>query len=526
MYHTGDLAIGGHVAVLGDSSGPLSPSKAGLIISIYFGYHDSNVAIADHERILIHLEAERVLGEKHVAVTAEQMDGVVDTALEYVGATPTDIGEVLVARWQSKYDLSVPIRIGARSFIPVVTGHHANHIGTAVPSGFDQCLVLCADGGSEDGASSMYLYDHGRLDRIAVLDDTFVTGRIYGTATQMTIQPEFMKAHASDTGKMMGLSAFGNYDAELAKRLWAMLPEVNQMHPDGVGHLRREFGLSDVYERMPDQARCDFAATVQREWEDELLRVTGSFRHLSARLAIVGGCAMNVVANGRLANSGTFEEVFVPAMPSDSGQALGAIWSRYRHLATGNPFLGRHFGIEATAVSVPAVADDLSAGKVVAVYSGASESGPRALGNRSILALPTSDEVRVHVSEKIKRREPYRPIAPIVRAEDLSRFYEGKQPSPYMSFAYRAKDEVVTRAPAIVHVDGTSRVQTVTAQQQPFIYDVLTALADRGVIPILANTSMNVAGKPMVDTPEDARTFLETTPVDVMYLGDERLERA
>ncbi|MFY9806902.1 MAG: carbamoyltransferase C-terminal domain-containing protein [Pseudonocardiaceae bacterium] len=504
----------------------MSPSNAGLIVSIYFGYHDSNVAIASQERVLIHLEAERVLGEKHVSATAEQMDRVLGTALEYVGATPDDIGEILVARWISRYDLSVPIRVCLRRITPVITGHHANHIGTAMPSGFDQCLVLCADGGSEDGASSMYLYDHGRLDRIAVLDNTFVTGRVYGTAAQMTVQPDFMMAHASDTGKMMGLSAYGKYDADLAKRLWEMLPEVNRMHPEGVDNLRRHFGLSDVYERMPDQPRCDFAATVQREWEEELLRVTANFRHLSPRLAIVGGCAMNVVANGRLANAGIFEEVFIPAMPTDSGQSVGAIWLRHRHLAITSPFLGRHFGIEATTASVLPIVDDLCAGRVVAVYSGAAESGPRALGHRSILALPSSDDVRVHVSENIKSREPYRPIAPIVREEDLPRFYEGKQPSPYMSYAYQAKDEVVTGAPAIVHVDGTSRVQTVTAQQESLIYDVLTALDHRGVLPIVANTSMNVAGKPMVDTPQDARTFLDTTPVDVLYLGDERLERA
>lgn len=108
---------------------------------------------------------------------------------------------------------------------------------------------------------------------------------------------------------------------------------------------------------------------------------------------------------------------------------------------------------------------------------------------------------------------------------NLSRFYDGKQPSPYMSFAYRAKDEVATAAPAIVHVEGTSPIQTVTAQQPPFAYNVLTALADRGVLPIVANTSMNVAGKPMVDTSQDARTFLNTTPVDVLYLADKRLER-
>jgi carbamoyltransferase len=497
-----------------------------LVVSVFFGDHDSNVTVASRNRVLLHLEAERVLGIKHVAATAEQMDEVVRVALAHVGADEDAVDEVLVAKWSAKYELTGPIRIGRRTFTPVITGHHLNHIGTALPSGFDQCLVLCFDGWSEDGSTSMYLYDHGRLDRVAILDRTFLTGRVYGTATQMTVQPDFMTAHSSDTGKMLGLSAFGRHDPELASRIRADLDEINDAHEDGVDHLRRRFGLSDVYSRMPDEQRRNFAATVQKEWEEELLRVATRFHSLSSRLAMVGGCAMNVVANGRLANSGLFSDIFIPAMPSDAGQSLGAVWYRYPNLVTSSPYLGRHHGIEATKASVVPMVDDLTAGRVVAIYTDSSESGPRALGNRSILAIPRTDEVRVRVSEKIKGRESYRPVAPVTRAEDLQRFFDGAFTSPYMTYAYKAKAETMDRAPAIVHADGTSRVQTVTPDQHALLHAVLTALEERGEAPLLLNTSMNVAGSPMVDTPQEARQFLDETAVDVLYLGDERLVRA
>ncbi|MFV2110396.1 carbamoyltransferase C-terminal domain-containing protein, partial [Micromonospora sp. LOL_015] len=114
---------------------------------------------------------------------------------------------------------------------------------------------------------------------------------------------------------------------------------------------------------------------------------------------------------------------------------------------------------------------------------------------------------------------------PRIEAKDLGRFFDGSLMSPYMTYAYTAKAETTDRAPAIVHVDGTSRVQTVTPDQHPFLHAVLSGLEERGEAPLLANTSMNVAGQPMVDTPADARRFLAETPVDVLYLGDQRLVR-
>lgn len=499
--------------------------REGLVVSVFFGDHDSNVTVASRRRVLLHLEAERVLGKKHVAASAEEMNEVVRVALDYVGADEQAVDEVLVAKWSAKYDLSQPVRIGRREFTPRITGHHQNHIGTALASGFDHCVVLCADGWSEDGATSVYLFAQGHVDRIAVLEHTFLTGRVYGTATQMAIQPDFMTANSSDTGKLLGLSAFGRHDPELAARIRADVDEFNRPHFDGVADLLGRYGLSDEYSANPDHLRRQFAATVQKEWEKELLEVAARFSSLSSRLVLVGGCAMNVVANGRLANSGLYRQVFVPAMPSDAGQSLGAVWQRHPATVTSSAYLGRGFGTDATKPSVKPMVDDLLAGRVVALYSGPSESGPRALGNRSILAVPRSADVRVRVSEEIKRREAYRPIAPLIRSQDLDRFFDGTHESPYMSYAYMAKGETMERAPAIVHADGTSRVQTIRREQHPFLHAVLTAMEARGEAPILANTSMNVAGRPMVDTPQEARHFLAETAIDVLYLGDQRLVR-
>lgn len=496
-----------------------------MVLSVFFGDHDSSVAFGTDDGRLLHLEAERYFRIKHLAASADQMDQLIDVGLAYLGARPADVAEVLVARWSCKYDLSAPLAIGGRRIVPTVTGHHLNHVATSFPSGFKRSIVLCADGGSEDGATSLFHVVGDQVRRIAVLDQTALTGRVYGTATQMTIQPDFITAHASDTGKMMGLAAYGSVDPALVARVQDNLPQINRVHPGGVDHLRELFEIAPTYARWPDERRRNLAATVQRLWEDTLLDVAARYRHLEQQLSIVGGCAMNVVANGRLERSGLFSRVFVPAMPTDAGQSLGALWAAKPELASTSPYLGRDVGAVTPISLAMSMAEDLVSGRVIAVCSGRSESGPRALGNRSILALPSSEEVRVRVSEEIKGREAYRPIAPVIRAADLQRLFDGDTLSPYMSFAYQAREETRRLAPAIVHIDGTSRVQTVEPEQHPLLHAVLDSLESLGHLPVIANTSMNVAGDPMVDTEEEALDFFEKTPVDVMYLGNRRLAR-
>lgn len=496
----------------------------GLTVSIFFGYHDSNVAIGDHERTLLHLEAERLLRRKHARASAEEMQLVVEAALRHVGASVADVTEVLLAEWASEFKLTGFELLG-RDVTPVVTGHHANHIACAFGVGFERGVALCADGGSEDGLTSLYEVRDQTLPlrRVACFDDSFVTGRTYGTVTQLVVQPSFLAAHATDAGKLLGLAAHGRRDEALRTLLLEHQAKLKRSHWGEVTDLLETFDLTSNYGRpWEDRRRRDLACTMQHEWESQLLQLLGE--HSEHReLAFVGGCAMNVVANGRLARAGLFDRVSIPFAPSDGGQALGALWMRRPHLATDDPFLGRGFGRDVPPDAAALIADDLLAGSTVALYHGRSESGPRALGHRSVLAVPDSLDVRRNLSERIKGREPYRPIAPVIRERDLHRFFHTTVPSPYMSFAHPASSELKQHAPAIVHADGTARVQTVTQSQEPVLHAVLDRLESAGRLPVLANTSMNTAGSPMVDTPDEASEFFRQTPVDVLWLGDERL---
>lgn len=497
----------------------------GLRLAISFCNHDSNVAVANGESTLLHLEAERVLRRKHAGATSDEMDFVVETALHHVGATIDDVESVSLSKLRNRYGRQSPVICGRTFEEFELTGHHRNHIGSANALGFDGGLVLCADGGSEDGETSLYDVDGQEVRLVANLDDTLVTGKSYGTATQMVLQPDVELAHNSDTGKLLGLSGYGNHDPELASLLTAHHAEINQIR-DEVEELREAFGLDEPYGLpLPGPRARDFAATVQREWEQALLDVLVPYADPARDIVLSGGCAMNVVANARLAASGMFRRVLVPAAPSDAGQSLGDLWFSEPSVADPSPYLGRGFLEPGDEPSVSTLADDLVAGRVVALYVGRSESGPRALGNRSILALPSSTEVRVRVSEEIKRREPYRPVAPVIREQDLHRYFDAAATSPYMSFAFPALPVTEEQAPAIVHVDGTSRVQTLTEHSHPLLHATLTELEARGLPPILANTSMNVAGQPMVDTPEEAEEFFEITPVDVVFIGGRRLAR-
>lgn len=497
-----------------------------LHVSIFFGDHDSNVAVADDEATLLHLEAERVLRRKHAKASAEEMQFLVATALDYVAGGIDDVQTVLLAKWSSEFSLERFELLG-RDVHPIVTGHHQNHVACALATGFTTGFALCADGGSEDGVTSLYRREvDGVVTRLKRLDEQFVTGRTYGAVTQLVVQPRYMDAHASDAGKLLGLAGHGRVQPELLGLIQKHAEELNRPQYSGVDQLRAAFGLDDSYERhWEDERRRDLAASMQREWEDRLLTLVEELHLGDEPFALVGGCAMNVAANGRLLRAGVVHDVNVPPAPADSGQALGALWARWPHLATASPFLGRDFGRELPLDAVPRVADDLAAGHVVGLYRGRSEIGPRALGHRSILALPCNQETGVRMSQQIKQREPYRPVAPVIRLEDLNRFYGVTAPSPYMSFAHPASREVRDKAPAIVHADGSSRVQTVSFDSDPILHALLTSLESRGMLPILANTSLNQAGEPLVETPEDAICFFQERPLDVLWLGTERLSR-
>jgi carbamoyltransferase len=248
--------------------------------------------------------------------------------------------------------------------------------------------------------------------------------------------------------------------------------------------------------------------------------------------------ALNCVANTRLLAEGPFDEVWVQPAAGDSGTALGgALHLAQAHgepaapmpgAALGRGFTDEELGAWLDVAKVPhsrpadlaaAVAAELAADRIVAWFQGRSEYGPRALGNRSLLAHPGHARNTERLND-VKGREQFRPIAPMVlesRAAEI--FGRGPTPSPYMLFVHEVRPSWRARIPAVVHVDGTARVQTVSPAADPLLARMLTAFESRTGLPVVVNTSLNTAGRPMVDDPRDALECFGSSPVEVLALG-------
>ncbi|HWG73569.1 MAG TPA: carbamoyltransferase C-terminal domain-containing protein [Acidimicrobiales bacterium] len=260
-------------------------------------------------------------------------------------------------------------------------------------------------------------------------------------------------------------------------------------------------------------------------------------------LTMAGGVALNCVANTRLAVEGPFDEVWVQPAAGDAGTALGAaMWQAHRMgdrvEAMTTPALGRgwddadlelclmdaRLAYERPADLADTVAEVLAGHGVVAWYQGRSEYGPRALGHRSLLANPARRDTLRKLND-IKGREQFRPVAPMVMAERAADVFDGPLPSPFMLFTHQVRPGWAERIPAVVHVDGSARVQTVDAAAEPLVHRLLSAFERRTGLPVVVNTSLNTVGRPIVDHPRDALECFGSTPVDMLVLGPFVLRR-
>jgi carbamoyltransferase len=292
------------------------------------------------------------------------------------------------------------------------------------------------------------------------------------------------------------------------------------------------------------QDHADLAASVQQRLQEILVEIGQALyaRTGERDLTFAGGVALNCVANTYLAERGPFRRIWVQPAAGDAGTALGAaLFVAHEAGDTTQPMrsaaLGRawdgaqvraHLEIANLDFAEPedlaeAVAAVLAENGLVAWFQGPSEFGPRALGHRSLLAHPGYDNLRR--LNDVKGREQFRPVAPMVLAERASDIFAGPLPSPYMLFTHRVRDAWRERLPTITHVDGTARVQTVDAADEPLMAAVLRAFERRTGLPVLVNTSLNTAGRPMVDDPRDALELFGSTPVDALAIGPFLLAR-
>jgi carbamoyltransferase len=417
-------------------------------------------------------------------------------------------------------------------FVP----HHVAHAASAhLASPYETSAVLVADGRGERASSLLGRYDaEGTLQTLAVQELPHSLGLLY---EELTAHLGFRRS--SDEYKVMAMASYGR--PRFAERLRALVHATGDggfvTHPVDWSALAPP--LPSGQDAPPAAEHADLAASVQRLVEDVLLDLAGWLHERTGetRLTMAGGVALNCVANARLLREGAFTDVWVQPASGDAGTALGAALQvaadagdPVRPMATAA--LGREWDDDALAGwlqrsgvdferpdDVAAeVAETLAADGIVAWFQGRSEFGPRALGHRSLLADPRRAENLERLND-VKGREQFRPVAPMVLEEHATTIFRGRHPSPHMLFVHDVDDGWRDRIPAVVHVDGTARVQTVDPAHEPLVARMLEAFHERTGVPVVVNTSLNTAGRPMVDDPRDALECFGSAPVDLLAIG-------
>ena len=415
-------------------------------------------------------------------------------------------------------------------FVP----HHVAHAASgALASPYGDADVLVLDGRGERASHLAGTYEGGELTVHAAQDLPHSLGLLY---EELTDHLGFLRS--SDEYKVMAMASYGTP---------RHLTELRDLvRPDGRGGFVTErVDWPSLAKRLAPgeqwtQDHADLAATVQVRLEEVLVELARWLRSRTGgrRLTLAGGVALNCVANTRLSTETGYDEVWVQPASGDAGTALGGAL----HLAAQegdrpSPMPGADLGrgwsddeIEAglRRARLPyrrppdlaeEVAECLAGDGVVAWFQGRSEFGPRALGHRSLLAHP-GHSANLERLNDVKGREQFRPVAPMVLADRAPAIFgRGPLPAPYMLFVHDVRPEWRDRIPAVVHVDGTARVQTVDAADEPLVARMLEAFERRTGLPVVVNTSLNTAGRPMVDDPRDALECFGSTPVSLLAIG-------
>jgi len=400
-------------------------------------------------------------------------------------------------------------------------------------------LIISFDGGGNDGFFNVYLAkDRNNIELLDKynLDLGFPYMSFGDYLGDIRKEPALNIGNLVYAGKIMGLCSYGNVNEE-----W--LPHFENYYrkkPDGLNYrdylkdLGKETGLVfDINNRITGQTAWDLSKTSQIAFENVFMEMAQPFldKYPNLPLITVGGCALNILLNTKLEKT-LDRDVFVPPNPNDCGIAAGMILNHIKPKTAidltyaGTKVLDKHTLMShveerrAKELDIKTLSQDLSDGRIVGVVRGTSEHGPRALGNRSIICNPAYPDMKDILNAKVKNREWYRPFAPVNRLEDVEKYFNFSGESKWMSFCPTVKKEWREKLTSITHVDGTARVQTVTYEQNPWLYNLIGEFEKISGIGVLLNTSFNVNGKPILSRYTDALQVYDKTKMDGLVLSD------
>lgn len=513
-------------------------------IAVY-GSHNASVAVEYNGKILEVVEIERFLNVKNAGY-----------AQYYVASSRPYLSKLLLDYFQEKYGfteygyclhqhcetLEDDTRVLYWKQFPakhyIECKHHESHAaGVFYQSPFKKALIISFDGGGNDGFFKIYLAEKGKPLNLLkdYRTDLGFPYMIFGEYLKdIKKEVALNLGNLVYSGKILGLQSYGEPVQEWIEHF----KELYLSRIDGttyqsyIDELGEKIGVKfDIENRLTGDIEYKVAATSQAAFEEIFFEYVDEIikDHPDIPICISGGCALNIVLNTKIKKHYN-REVFVGPNPNDCGLAVGMLANMVMpeeqiDITYGGPEildknkLGGYIERYTPLYYGPEnLAKELKEGKIVGLVQGRSEHGPRALGNRSIICNPLISDMKDKLNFKVKHREWYRPFAPVVRLEDVSEYFEWGGESRWMSFCPKVKENYLDVMPAIVHIDKTARVQTVTRDQNPFLYDLLTQFKKLTGIGVLLNTSFNVDGKPILSTLEDAFHVWKTTELDALHI--------
>lgn len=547
------------------------------ILGISLG-HDTNFSLIEDGLVKSVSEAERFYRQKRYKLHCESLEEVdFDSGFQKVNTRQLkDYLKAIGEKWGFTYE-GVAVQNQKRSqeynnLIKILKesgftfnhcanlNHHLCHAASVFfTSKFSKSLILSYDGAGNDGNTVFFNAKNNNIDYIDPLTIKF--GGSYNNLG--FIANLHADVSGSTAGKAMGLTSYGQFIEEWQSSLEQHIIRYEKKHPKQVDGLRshgKAHSINwDFISEIPEVAKYieangdssftekdkvaqDLLKTAQTVWTKCVINLLKTYSNNHDNLCIVGGCALNGITNYEIQQCGLFKDMHMIPNPSDSGLSMGAGLYMYYSML-GNSFSGcvselsPYLGEEAfDKEKLPDLKNkyknkklenpeqDLAKliceDKIVGVVRGRYEIGPRALGNRSILCNSQNKDMRDILNEKVKHREWYRPFAPVCTQEDASEYFTNKHAIPYMSVICYTKDQHAQKLPSITHVDGSSRLQTVSKSQNAFLHKTLKEIEKINNYPICLNTSFNPGGEPILNYYEVALQMLEDTDLDYVLIED------
>ena len=547
------------------------------IIGISAFYHDSSVCLFRDNQLIFACEEEKFTGIKHddsfpvkaleyiykyYKITPKNLQAVCyyeDPQLKY-----QRVMDNIKPQWFKNPFYSLKSYLKIRSNIKEIdkklkeispnvfysTHHEAHQYYAHYTSHFEESTCLSVDGVGEIDTVSLGVADYNGIKYSSLAKYPHSMGLYYSALTSyLGFRPN------EGEYKVMGLASYGDpqkYIKEV-RNLISFKKGKLECNMDVFCWNKTDKSMFNeklaeqlsVPQRLPEetleQTHKDLAAAVQLRYEEVLFEIIKSIKPVSksTNLTLSGGCAYNGTANGKIIDMSHFTHLWIPPAPSDAGSAIGAVVHylvkdrKVRSKITRSPFLGPQYLMDDIRKAIGGhkykkyesenklrsfIAQKIFEGKVIGWFQGHIEFGSRALGNRSILANPTFPNMKDRINKVIKKREGFRPFAPMVTKEKQHEFFDMTDDVPYMNQVVKVKDEYKDKLPAVTHVDGSARVQTV--YRHTIIHDLLTEFEKLSGYPILLNTSFNIKDKTMVLTPKDAVDTFFDTDMDILVMGN------